>query len=58
MGARQRRGVVRVVNNRKRQRLVSPGRLSPIRGSGRLLVQQPVVEAAGVQFADAALQFA
>ena len=58
MGARQRRGVMRVVNDRKRQGVVSPGMAQAIQGSGRLLVQQPVVEATGVQFADAALQFA
>ena len=58
MGARQRRGVVRVVNDRKRQGAVSPGMAPPIQGLGRLLVQQPVVEATGVELADAALQFA
>ena len=38
--------------------LSHPGWLRPIQGSGRLLVQQPVVEATGVELADAALQFA
>ena len=41
MGARQRRGVVRVVDDRKRQGVVSPGMAQPIQGLGRLLCKQP-----------------